>query len=68
MKILVVGSSGYIGRQVVKRLAEQGGEVVGVRALGPDATATHRAEAVGAQNHGHHASLTHDQVGLQLTI
>ena len=29
MKILVVGSSGYIGRP-------QGGEVVGVRAVGPE--------------------------------
>jgi nucleoside-diphosphate-sugar epimerase len=29
MKILVVGSSGYIGRQVVKHLAEQGAQVVG---------------------------------------
>ena len=28
MKILVVGSSGYIGRHVVKNLASQGGEVV----------------------------------------
>jgi len=29
MKILVVGSSGYIGRRVVKHLAEQGAQVVG---------------------------------------
>jgi nucleoside-diphosphate-sugar epimerase len=29
MKILVVGSSGYIGRHVVKALAEQGAQVVG---------------------------------------
>ena len=29
MKILVVGSSGYIGRHVVSHLAEQGVEVIG---------------------------------------
>ena len=28
MKIMVVGSSGYIGRHVVKKLAAQGAEVV----------------------------------------
>lgn len=42
MKILVVGSSGYIGRHVVKNLAAQGAEVVAfdlVRAPEPWATA-----------------------------
>ena len=29
MKIMVVGSSGYIGRRVVKSLAEQRAEIVG---------------------------------------
>src|SRR5499433_2760045 len=39
MKVLVVGSSGYIGRRVVKALADQGAQVVGFD-LVPDSSPT----------------------------
>jgi nucleoside-diphosphate-sugar epimerase len=37
MKIMVVGSSGYIGRHVAKQLAAQGAEVVGFDVVSPPA-------------------------------
>ena len=52
MKIMVVGSSGYIGRHVVKNLAAQGTEVVAFDLVARAGAMVNAWRAVHPRQHG----------------